>query len=83
MCVRVCLRACVCACACVPACVCVCVHVYLCVFVWCRHISLFEELEQLKEFEKRETTYTSRYTAKKQEKKDMETKVCVHTASLV
>lgn len=44
--------------------------------VWCRHISLFEELELLKEFEKRETTYTNRYTTKKQEKREMETKVC-------
>ena len=48
-----------------------------CVCVWCRHISLFEELELLKEFEKRETTYTKRYSDKKQEKKSMETKVCV------
>ena len=37
---------------------------------------MFEELELLKEFEKRETTYTKRYSDKKQEKKSMETKVC-------
>ena len=43
--------------------------------VCCRHINLFEELELLKEFEKRESTYTTRYTSKKKERKDLETKV--------
>ena len=52
----------------------VCLHPNVC--VRCRHISLFEELELLKEFEKRESTYTNRYTSKKQEKREMEAKVC-------
>ena len=40
-----------------------------------RHINLFKELELLKEFEKRESTYTTRYTSKKNERKEMDTKV--------
>ena len=43
--------------------------------VICRHITQFEELQLLKEFEKRETTFTSRYRARKEEKREMEGKV--------
>lgn len=48
---------------------------------WCvlpvisRHITQFEELQLLKEFEKKETLLTSRYRSKKQERLDMETKM--------
>lgn len=41
----------------------------------CRHITQFEELQLLKEFEKRETVFTSRYRSKKQERQDMEGKM--------
>ena len=57
-----------------------CVPIPVCVH--CRHISLFEELELLKEFEKRESTYTNRYTTKKQEKREMEAKVCTYVHTL-
>ena len=40
-----------------------------------KHITQFEELQLLKEFEKKETTFTSRYKTRKQEKQDMESKV--------
>lgn len=40
-----------------------------------RHLTQFEELELLKEFEKRESTFTGKYRAKKQEKSDLEVKV--------
>ena len=40
-----------------------------------RHITQFEELQLLKEFEKRETVFTSRYRTKKREKQDMEAKI--------
>ena len=40
-----------------------------------KHITQFEELQLLKEFEKKETTFTSRYKNRKQEKQDMEAKV--------
>ena len=40
-----------------------------------KHITQFEELQLLKEFGKRETTYTTRYRAKKKERKDIEEKV--------
>lgn len=48
---------------------------------WCvlpvtsRHITQFEELQLLKEFEKRETMFTSRYRSKKQERSDMVAKM--------
>lgn len=41
-----------------------------------RHITQYEELSLLKEFEKRETTFTSRYKTKKKEKAAMAVKVC-------
>lgn len=41
------------------------------------HITLFEELELLKEFEKRETTFITRYQNKKTERKEMDRKVNV------
>ena len=41
----------------------------------CRHITQFEELQLLKEFEKRETMFTSRYRSKKQERSDMVAKM--------
>ena len=40
-----------------------------------KHITQFEELQLLKEFEKKETIFTSRYKNRKQEKQDMESKV--------
>ena len=40
-----------------------------------RHITQFEELQLLKEFEKKETLLTSRYRSKKQERSDMEAKM--------
>ena len=44
-------------------------------FLIYRHLTLFEEMELLKEFEKRESNFTGKYRAKKQEKSEMETKV--------
>ena len=41
-----------------------------------RHLTLFEELELLKEFEKRESNFTGKYRSKKQERAQMESKVC-------
>lgn len=41
----------------------------------CSLITLFEELALLKEFEKRETNFTSKYRLKKKEKGEMEGKV--------
>ena len=41
----------------------------------CRHLTQFEELELLKEFEKRETNFTSKYRTKKKERGDLEVKV--------
>ena len=46
-----------------------------------KHITYFEEMILLKEFEKRETTFTSRYKTKKKEKEAMAGKVgdtCQH-----
>ena len=43
--------------------------------MWYSHITLFEELELLKEFEKRETTFITRYQNKKTERKEMDRKV--------
>ena len=43
--------------------------------MYCRHLTQFEELELLKEFEKRETNFTSKYRAKKKERADIELKV--------
>ncbi len=40
-----------------------------------RHITQFEELQLLKEFEKKETSFTSRYRNKKRERLEMEEKV--------
>lgn len=40
-----------------------------------RHITQFEEMTLLKEFEKRETTFTSRYSSKKLERHTMGIKV--------
>ena len=40
-----------------------------------KHITQFEELQLLKEFEKKETSFTSRYKNRKQDKQDMESKV--------
>ena len=40
-----------------------------------RHITQFEEMTLLKEFEKRETTFTTRYRSKKQEREGMDIKV--------
>lgn len=40
-----------------------------------RHLTQFEELELLKEFEKRETNFTSKYRTKKKERSDLEVKV--------
>ena len=40
-----------------------------------KHITQFEELQLLKEFEKKETIFTSRYKNRKQEKQDLESKV--------
>lgn len=40
-----------------------------------RHITQFEELELLKEFEKRETNYTTRYRTKKEECAEVGAKV--------
>lgn len=40
-----------------------------------RHLTQFEELELLKEFEKRETNFTSKYRTKKKERADLEEKV--------
>lgn len=40
-----------------------------------QHITLFEEMTLLKEFEKRETTFTSRYKTKKKEKEAVAKKV--------
>jgi ribosomal protein L5 len=42
-----------------------------------KHITQFEELMLLKEFEKRETTFTSRYQTKRNERKAMILKVTV------
>lgn len=39
------------------------------------HITLFEELELLKEFEKRETTFITRHENKKTERKELDKKV--------
>ena len=41
----------------------------------CRYLTQFEELELLKEFEKRETNFTSKYRTKKKERGDLEVKV--------
>lgn len=40
-----------------------------------KHITQFEEMNLLKEFEKRETTFTSRYRTKKKERGAMAGKV--------
>ena len=40
-----------------------------------RHLTQFEELELLKEFEKRETNFTTKYRTKKKERGDLEVKV--------
>ena len=40
-----------------------------------QHITQFEEMTLLKEFEKRETTFTSRFETKKKEKEAMAVKV--------
>ena len=40
-----------------------------------RLLTQFEELQLLKEFEKKETIFTSRYKSRKQDKQDMESKV--------
>lgn len=40
-----------------------------------KHITQFEELQLLKEFEKKETIFTTRYNSRKQEKQDLESKV--------
>ena len=47
-----------------------------------KHITQFEELQLLKEFEKKETIFTSRYKNRKQEKQDMESKVSTALANL-
>ena len=44
-----------------------------------KHITYFEEMILLKEFEKRETTFTSRYKTKKKEKEAMAGKVKLDT----
>ena len=41
-----------------------------------RHVTLFEELVLLREFEKREDTLAEKVEGKQQEKMDMQTKVC-------
>ncbi len=43
-----------------------------------RHLTQFEEMELLKEFEKRESIFTGKYRAKKQEKSDLEVKVMIY-----
>jgi WD40 repeat protein len=40
-----------------------------------KHLRQFEEIELLKEFEKRETNFTSKYKTKKKEKADLEEKI--------
>ena len=45
------------------------------IIMYYSHITLFEELELLKEFEKRETTFISRYQNKKTERKELDRKV--------
>ena len=40
-----------------------------------KHITQFEELQLLKEFEKKETIFTTRYRTKKHERQDMEGQV--------
>ena len=40
-----------------------------------KHITQFEEMELLREFDKRESTFTSRYRTKKKEKEAMAVKV--------
>ena len=45
----------------------------------CSHITLFEELELLKEFEKRETSFITRYQNRKTERKELDRKVPVST----
>ena len=54
---------------------CVCLCFILIVLLTCRHLTQFEELELLKEFEKRETNFTSKYRTKKKERGDLEVKV--------
>lgn len=44
-----------------------------------RHLTQFEELELLKEFEKRETNFTSKYRTKKKERSDLEVKVMLNS----
>ena len=47
-----------------------------------RLITQFEEMTLLKEFEKRETTFTSRYRTKKQERQTMDVKVRLQMVSV-
>ena len=46
-------------------------------FFWFRHVTLFEELVLLKEFEKRENTFANRVKTKENEKQDMLDKVII------
>ena len=55
--------------------VCMSVLYINCFLLTCRHLTQFEELELLKEFEKRETNFTSKYRTKKKERGDLEVKV--------
>lgn len=48
--------------------------------VGCSHITQYQELTLLREFEKKEKTFTSRYQTKRKESRDMETKVGVLSA---
>ena len=45
--------------------------------VGCSHITQYQELTLLREFEKKEKTFTLRYQTKRKESRDMETKVGV------
>lgn len=52
-------------------------------YYYFRHVTLFEELMLLKEFEKREYTFATRVLTKEDEQEEMEDKVILHVIILV
>ena len=52
------------------------------VFYYFRHVTLFEELMLLKEFEKREYTFATRVLTKEDEQEEMEDKVIIFSGKL-
>ena len=52
------------------------------VIYYFRHVTLFEELMLLKEFEKREYTFATRVLTKEDEQEEMEDKVIIFSGKL-